>query len=74
MDKKCIICNKPAEYQIKGTSDFYCRECAEELFNDLKMLIKIEEEVKCLKKHIDEKMQELLVDYNVGKKDDAQDN
>jgi hypothetical protein len=73
MDKKCIICGKQAEYQIKGTSDFYCRGCAEELFNDLKMLIKVEEEVKSLKKQIDEKMQELLVDYNVGKKDDAQD-
>jgi hypothetical protein len=65
--------SKKAEYQIKGTSDFYCRECAEELFNDLKMLIKVEKEVKLLKEKIDKKMEELLVDYNVGKDDGSQD-
>lgn len=42
--KYCIICGKEAEYKIKGTSNFYCKECAEELFSDLSVLVKIDEE------------------------------
>ena len=45
MAKKCIICNETAEYVIKGTSDFYCNSCAEENFDDIKALQKIEEEI-----------------------------
>ncbi len=41
--KKCIICGKEAKYQIKGTNNYYCEECAKELFSDLSVLIPIEE-------------------------------
>ena len=43
MGKKCLICSGVAEYAIKDTSDFYCKECAEEQFGDLSLLVKIEE-------------------------------
>ncbi|MBI4440775.1 hypothetical protein HY639_01270 [Candidatus Woesearchaeota archaeon] len=43
MVKKCLICAEPAEYSIKDTSDFYCRECAEEQFSDITLLIRIDE-------------------------------
>lgn len=37
---KCSICGKPAPYQIKGTTTYYCQECAEELFGDVSYLVK----------------------------------
>ncbi|MBI2103331.1 hypothetical protein HYT55_05800 [Candidatus Woesearchaeota archaeon] len=49
MSKKCIICNVEAVYVIKDTSDYYCRECAEEHFGDLAMLVKVEDDVSKLK-------------------------
>ena len=55
MAKKCIICSNEAKFQIKGTSDFYCQECAEESFADLDMLEKVEEEALILKRMVDEK-------------------
>ena len=53
MPKKCYICEEPAVYQIKGTANYYCKKCAKELFNDTKLLLKIEEEAKKLKKFIE---------------------
>jgi len=41
MPKKCIICNKEAEFYIKYSSESYCKECAEENFDDLSYLEKI---------------------------------
>ncbi|MFH1054415.1 MAG: hypothetical protein V1740_08395 [Candidatus Woesearchaeota archaeon] len=38
MGKKCIICSEKAKFAIKGTNDFYCEECAEEHFDDIKSL------------------------------------
>ncbi len=55
MGKKCVICEEPAKFCVKGTNDFYCPSCAEENFADIGMLQKIEEEAKVLKKLIDEK-------------------
>ena len=49
MSRKCIICNVGAVYVIKDTSDYYCRECAEEHFGDLAMLVKVEDDVSKLK-------------------------
>ena len=43
MPKKCIICNREAMLCIKGSSEFYCQECAEEHFSDLSCLTKIED-------------------------------
>ncbi len=59
MVKKCIVCDAEAEYRIKDTSDFYCQDCAEENFADLKMLVKVEEEARKLKAYLEEKMDEL---------------
>ena len=62
MGKKCVICEDPAEYSVKGTNDFYCLNCAEDHFGDLGMLQKIEEEAKILKKIIEEKTKQLKED------------
>ncbi len=43
MGKKCLICEGPAQYTIKDTSDFYCTECAEEQFGDVDMLVKLDD-------------------------------
>jgi hypothetical protein len=60
MVKKCIICNDEAGYKIKDTSDYYCQECAEENFNDLNLLVTMEEEAKRLKEYLKEKMSDLV--------------
>jgi len=45
MPKKCILCEEAeAEFIVKGTSDSYCKECAEEHFADLSLLVKISEQ------------------------------
>lgn len=56
MPKKCIICSEEAKFKIKDTSDYYCQECAEENFNDLSVLVKVEEEAQRLKKFLQEKV------------------
>jgi len=58
MAKKCIICGEPAEFCIKATSDFYCKECAQENFSDIELLETIEDRARILKKLISEKIQE----------------
>lgn len=58
MGKKCIICEEEAEFCIKGTSDYYCKECADENFADLSVLKKVEEEAQRLGEIIKEKMKE----------------
>jgi|TARA_B100002003_G_C13956999_1_gene463717 hypothetical protein len=42
MPKKCIICDKEAQYAIKESSDYYCEGCAEENFGDISCLTKID--------------------------------
>ncbi len=49
MSKKCIICGEEAKYNIKGTRDYYCKECANENFADLSMLVEVEEMAKRIK-------------------------
>lgn len=58
MGKRCIICTEEAEFRIKDTSDYYCQDCANGNFADLKMLIKIEEEAQRLKEMLNEKLKE----------------
>ncbi|HLC52607.1 MAG TPA: hypothetical protein VJI98_05155 [Candidatus Nanoarchaeia archaeon] len=53
MTKKCVDCGIKAGFRIKNTSEFYCRDCAEEHFSDLDLLIKIEEEATRLREHLD---------------------
>lgn len=53
---RCMICDEDkAHFMIKETTDYYCKECAEEQFADLSYLVKIEEQAKHLKKVVDEK-------------------
>jgi hypothetical protein len=60
MGKKCIICCEEAKFKIKDTSDYYCQECAEENFNDLNLLVTMEEEAKRLKEYLKTKMDDLV--------------
>jgi hypothetical protein len=64
MGKKCIVCSDPAKYKIKGTSDYYCEECAIEHFSDVDLLEKVEKEAQILKKLIKEKIGEDPVEEN----------
>ncbi len=58
MTKKCIICRQTAYYQIKDSADYYCRDCAEENFSDVEMLVTVEEEAQRLKQAVDERLGE----------------
>lgn len=72
MEKKCIICDAKAEFNIKGTREYYCRECAEEHFADLSLLIKVEEVAKRLKDIIESRSrapQEEEIEEELKKKD-----
>jgi len=51
------VCNEPAKFKIKDTSDYYCMECAEENFSDTDMLVHMEDEAKRLKAYIKEKLE-----------------
>ena len=53
MAKKCLICNAVAEFCIKGTSDYYCKECAFDQFGDLAYLVKVEDEAQRLKETVE---------------------
>lgn len=64
MGKKCIICNEEAKYTIKGSSEYYCGECAEENFSDIDLLQKVDEQAKIIKELIKEKSDESLIDDN----------
>ena len=54
MAKKCIMCKRNADLMIKGTSDFYCRECAVEQFGDIEVLVSVDDEAGKLKKKVDD--------------------
>ena len=56
MVKKCILCGKPAGYCIKGSSECYCKECAENQFGDLTYLVAVEEEAKKLRNVVEERI------------------
>jgi hypothetical protein len=51
--KKCIICGREAEFGIKDSNEYYCKECAIEHFEDLSYLQKIEEQAVILKQLIE---------------------
>ncbi len=42
-----------AQYLIKDTADYYCKECAIQCFGDLGLLITVEEQARKLKEMID---------------------
>ncbi|MGM5482501.1 MAG: hypothetical protein ACQESF_03490 [Nanobdellota archaeon] len=55
MPKKCSICGEEASYCIKGTNDYYCKDCAIEHFGDLSMLLKIEEVARKIKTMVEKR-------------------
>ena len=63
--KKCIICETEAEYMIKDTFDYYCKDCAEGYFADLNMLLKLEEEARRLKEVLKEKLASELENHDL---------
>lgn len=65
MVKKCIICDEKAEFRIKDSNEFYCRECAEENFSDLSLLQKLEKEAQTIKKIVDKKINENTPNVNI---------
>ncbi len=62
MPKKCILCEKEAEYCIKGSSETYCKECAVEQFQDVDYLQKIEEQSKKVVSLVGDAMEEGVSD------------
>lgn len=58
MNKKCIICEQEATLMIKDTNNYYCEECANEHFNDISCLQKVEEQAQKLKQLVEEKTDE----------------
>jgi len=42
MAKKCLLCGSQAEYSVKNSGEYYCRECGEMQFGDLSYLQRIE--------------------------------
>ncbi len=40
--KRCISCNLAAEFAVKGSNEYYCRECAEMELGNLSMIIPID--------------------------------
>ena len=52
MVKKCIICDEPATFCIKDSSECYCTMCAKENFNDLSYLLRVEEQARKVKELI----------------------
>lgn len=73
MVKKCIICNNPAVYQIKNTSDYYCPDCAEENFADISILVKVEDEAKRLKALVDSKLGDILSEDEEEEKEETEE-
>ncbi|MFH1510252.1 MAG: hypothetical protein ABIF10_01060 [Candidatus Woesearchaeota archaeon] len=57
MPKKCTICGSDAIFQIKGTSDFYCDDCAKDNFSDIDLLEKVERQAEKLKSLVEEKLE-----------------
>ncbi len=55
MAKKCTICGSEADRCIKGSSEYYCDECAKEHFADPSLLVKVESDARKLKDMIEEK-------------------
>lgn len=55
MPKRCTICGEEAEFCLKNTSAFYCKDCAKENFSDLELLQKLGEQAAALKRELEGK-------------------
>ena len=50
MSKKCSVCQEQtAKFAIKDSSEYYCKECADENFGDISLLVKVESQAQILK-------------------------
>jgi hypothetical protein len=58
MPKKCIICDDAAEFCVKGSSECYCKVCAQDQFGDLNLLVAVEEQAKGIKSKVDQILEE----------------
>ena len=56
MEKVCIICDKKADYLVRGTNNAYCADHAKEFFSDTSYLSTIKDEANRLKQMIDERI------------------
>jgi hypothetical protein len=53
MPKKCIICGVDARFHIKGSSEYYCEECARDNFSDLELLQPVDDQARQIKDMIE---------------------
>ncbi len=43
--KRCTLCNSAAEFVVKGSSEYYCNECAEMQFGSIEMFVPLEKKI-----------------------------
>lgn len=58
MPKKCIICEEEAIFAIKDMNDYYCKDCAEEQFEDVSYLVPAGERNKNDEQQIEQSQEE----------------
>jgi hypothetical protein len=73
MPKKCIICREEAEFAINGTSDYYCKGCAEENFADLALLKRVESQARKLNMIVQNKARDISNEA-VGEEESTEEN
>ncbi|MFH0868126.1 MAG: hypothetical protein V1831_02340 [Candidatus Woesearchaeota archaeon] len=44
--KRCDLCGLEAQFVVKGSSEYYCRECGEMQFGSLSLLVPLREGLK----------------------------
>ncbi len=44
--KRCVLCSLAAEFVVKGSNEYYCKECGEMQFGSLDMIVPLREAPK----------------------------
>lgn len=44
--KRCVLCGLAAEFMVKGSSEYYCKECSEMQFGSLDVIVPVSESPK----------------------------
>jgi len=39
--KRCVLCGLEAQFAVKGSSEYYCKECGEMQFGSLDTLVTV---------------------------------
>ena len=47
--KRCILCGLEANFVVKNSSEYYCKECGEMQFGSIDMLVPIEKQLSKIK-------------------------